>query len=233
MSLKVIITGSTGMVGKGVLYECLDSTKIESVLVVNRRPLGIVHPKLKEIIHHNFHDLTPIADQLKGYDTCFFCLGVSSFRMSEAEFTKLTYDLTVHFAETVLRMNPSLLFTYVSGTGTDSTGKGRVMWARVKGRTENTLLSMPFRDAYMFRPGYIQPMKGIRSSTALYNALYVIFKPLYPLMKALTPNSITSTVQVGRAMIRVAEDGYPEKILHAREINDAAAMESADDRKNG
>ena len=222
MKIKAIITGSTGMVGKGVLLECLDSPKVESVLVINRKPVGIKHEKLKEIIHPNFYDLSSIEEQLKSYNACYFCMGVSAFRMSEADYTKVTHDLTLHFAETVLKMNPEMFFTYVSGVGTDSSEKSKTMWARVKGKTENDLLAMPFKAAYMFRPGFIQPMKGIKSATKLYNAIYVVFKPLYPLLKAISPNGITSTVQVGQAMINVTMDGYQSKILHSIEINELA-----------
>lgn len=222
MKINAIITGSTGMVGKGVLLECLDSPKVESVLVINRKPVGIRHEKLKEIIHADFYDLSPVEEQLKGYNACYFCLGVSSFQMQEADYTKVTHDLTLHFAETVLRMNPQMTFTYVSGVGTDSSEKSRTMWARVKGKTENDLLAMPFKAAYMFRPGYIQPMKGIKSATKLYNALYVVFKPLYPLLKAISPNGITSTVQIGQAMINVTAEAFPSKILHSQEINGLA-----------
>jgi len=226
MKIKAIITGSTGMVGKGVLLECLDSPKVDSVLVINRKPVGIQHPKLKEIIHTDFYDLSGIEEQMKGYNACYFCLGVSSFRMSEANYTKVTHNLTLHFAETVLRMNLEMIFTYVSGVGTDSSEKSKTMWARVKGRTENDLLKMPFKAAYMFRPGFIQPMKGIKSATKLYNAIYVVFKPLYPVLKALVPNGITSTVQLGQAMINVITDGYPKKVLHVKEINELAALKS-------
>jgi len=222
MKIKAIITGSTGMVGKGVLLECLDSPKVESVLVVNRKAVGIQHPKLKEIIHADFYDLNAIKKQMQGYNACYFCLGVSAFRMSEADYTKVTHDLTLHFAETVLRINPEMIFTYVTGVGTDSSEKSRTMWARVKGKTENDLLAMPFKAAYMFRPGFIQPMKGIQSATKLYNAIYVVFKPLYPLLKAIAPNAITSTVQMGQAMINVTTEGYRSKILHSREINELA-----------
>ncbi len=207
------------MVGKGVLLECLDSDKVESVLVINRRPLGLKHAKLTEIIHKDFFDLANIESEFKGYNTCYFCMGVSSFRMSEEDYTKVTYDLTLNFARTVLNQNPEMIFTYVSGVGTDSNEKSKTMWARVKGKTENDLLAMPFKDAYMFRPGYIQPMKGIKSATKLYNALYVIFKPLYPLFKSLAPNAVTSTVQLGHAMINVATDGYETKFLYAKDIN--------------
>ena len=223
MKIRAIITGSTGMVGKGVLLECLDSPIVESVLVINRKTIGIKHEKLTEIIHTDFYDLSPVEAQLKGYNACYFCLGVSSFRMSEADYTKVTHDLTLHFAETVLRMNRGMTFTYVSGVGTDSSEKSKTMWARVKGRTENDLLKMPFKAAFMFRPGFIQPMKGIKSATKLYNAIYVVFKPLYSVLKAVVPNGITSTVQMGQAMINVITDGFQSKILHSRQINELAS----------
>jgi len=226
MKIRAIITGSTGMVGKGVLLECLDSPIVESVLVINRKTIGIKHEKLTEITHTDFYDLSPVEAQLKGYNACYFCLGVSSFRMSEADYTKVTHDLTLHFAETVLRMNRGMTFTYVSGVGTDSSEKSKTMWARVKGRTENDLLKMPFKAAFMFRPGFIQPMKGIKSATKLYNAIYVVFKPLYPLLKAISPNGITSTVQLGLAMINVTLEGHEKKVLHAKEINELAALKS-------
>ena len=219
MKLKVIITGSTGMVGKSVLLECIDRPEIESILVINRRPLDIKHDKMTEILLNDFFNLSAIEDNLRGYDACYFCLGVSAFRMSEADYTRITYDLTLHFADTVLKLNPDLQFCYVSGQGTDSSEIGRVMWARVKGRTENALLNMPFNKSYMFRPGFIQPMKGIRSSTKLYNALYVVFKPFYPLLKALFPKQITSSVQIGNAMINIVIYGSEKIHLNNNDIN--------------
>ena len=219
MKLKVIITGSTGMVGKSVLLECIDRPEIESILVINRRPLDIKHEKVTEILLNDFFNLSAIEDNLRGYDACYFCLGVSAFRMSEEEYTRITYDLTLHFADTVLKLNPDLQFCYVSGQGTDSSEIGRVMWARVKGRTENALLNMPFNKSYMFRPGFIQPMKGIRSSTKLYNALYVVFKPFYPLLKALFPKQITSSVQIGNAMINIVIYGSEKIHLNNNDIN--------------
>jgi len=219
MKLKVIITGSTGMVGKSVLLECIDRPEIESILVINRRPLDIKHDKMTEILLNDFFNLSAIEDKLRGYNACFFCLGVSAFRMSEEEYTRITYDLTLHFADTVLKLNPDLQFCYVSGQGTDSSEIGRVMWARVKGRTENALLNMPFNKSYMFRPGFIQPMKGIRSSTKLYNALYVVFKPFYPLLKALFPKQITSSVQIGNAMINIVIYGSEKIHLNNNDIN--------------
>ena len=219
MKIKAIITGTTGMVGKGVLLECLESAEVESVLIINRRPLGIEHVKLKEIVHGDFHDLSSIKSELEGYNACYFCLGVSSVGMKEESYSRVTYDLTLHMAETLVELNKEMTFCYVSGTRTDSSEKGRSMWARVKGRTENALLALPFKAAYMFRPGYIQPMKGIRSATKLYNTLYVVFKPLYPLFKSLFPKYVTSTVQVGEAMINIVSKGYEKKFLENRDIN--------------
>ena len=224
MNWKVIITGSTGMVGKGVLFECLKNKNIEKVLVVNRKPLGIQHEKLIEIIHSDFLNLTSIEDQFKDYDACFFCLGVSAFRMSEEDYTRITHDLTLNFANVLLHRNPQMIFCYVSGQGTDGSGKSRIMWARVKGTTENDLLTLPFKKSYMFRPGFIQPMDGIKSSTRLYNALYAVFKPFYPVLKKLFPNSITSTRQVGQAMINTLQPGYQKTHLDNHDINQLAAL---------
>lgn len=218
MKINVIITGTTGMVGKGVLLECLDCPDVASVLVVNRRPLGRTHPKLKEVIHADFFDLTSIAGELKGYNACFFCLGVTSAGLNEKAYAHLTYDLTMSFANTFIVQNPGSVICYVSGAGTDSSEKGRVMWARVKGRTENALLAMPFRSAYMFRPGFIEPLKGIKSSTRLYNTLYVILRPLFPLFRSM-PKFATDTVRVGKAMINVATRGYEKKLLECSDIN--------------
>jgi uncharacterized protein YbjT (DUF2867 family) len=222
MNLNVVITGSTGMVGKGVLLECLDNESIDSVLVINRRPIDMDHDKLKEIVHHDFNDLSSIEDQLKGYDACFFCLGISAYRMSEEDYTKITYDLTLHFADTLLKLNPEMTFCYVSGQGTDGTEKSRMMWANVKGKTENAILNLPFKKAYMFRPGFIQPMKGIKSSTKMYNTLYSIIKPFIPVLKLLFPKSITNTERVGKAMINSVTKGYNKTHLDNHDINKLA-----------
>jgi hypothetical protein len=221
MKSKVIITGSTGMVGKGVLLECLEDQDVESVLVLNRQPLGMEHEKLKEVIIKDFFDLEPFRDQLKGYNTCFFCLGISSAGLSEEQYRKITYDLTINFAEIILEENPELTFCFISGAGTDSTEKGRQMWARVKGKTENKLLEMPFEDAYMFRPGFIQPKKGVRSRTPLYNTLYIITRPLFPLFRFF-PAFTTTSEKLGKAMINVAQKGYDKKILESMDINQIA-----------
>jgi len=218
MKLKVIITGSTGMVGKGVLLECLDSPEVEHVLVVNRSSVGITHPKLKEIIHKDFFDWSAIRDQLNGYTACYFCLGVSSVGMNEVDYRRMTYELTLGFAREVLALNHEMTFCYVSGAGTDSTENGRLMWARVKGKTENDLLALGFKDAYMFRPGFIQPMRGIKSKTAMYQGIYNIISPFYGLLRRL-PKYVTNTVTLGKAMIGVALKEYERKVLESMDIN--------------
>jgi len=220
--LKIILFGASGMVGQGVLRECLLDPDVESVLVVVRSPL--VQPQGKEkkvrvIIHSDFTNFSAVENLWQGYDACFFCLGVSSFGMSEKDYAHVTKDFTLAAAESLSRSNPNMTFIYVSGTGTDSSERGRVMWARVKGETENRLLQMPFKDAYMFRPGFIQPLHGIRSKTALYRILYLLVGPLSPLLKALFPNFITTTEQVGRAMIKIANQGAPKRLLENRDIN--------------
>ena len=222
MKINAIITGTTGMVGKGVLLECLDSTDVESVLIISRRPIGMKHTKLKEIILSNFFDLSSVTEELKGYNACFFCLGVSSLGKSEQVYTNLTYHLTTHFADALIKQNPDMTFCYVSGAGTDSTEKGKFMWARVKGRTENAILAMPFIAKYMFRPGIIIPEKGVKSRTKLYNSIYVILKPLLPYMKSLFPKSITTSINVGKAMINVTLNGYGKSYLENNDINIAA-----------
>ena len=218
MKLNVIITGSTGMVGKGVLLECIDSPEVEQILVINRSPVGITHAKLKEIIHKDFFNWNDVREHLGGYNACFFCMGVSSVGMNEADYRRMTYDLTLGFAKEVLALNDGMTFCYVSGAGTDSTEQGRMMWARVKGKTENDLLALGFKDSYMFRPGFIQPMRGIKSKTALYQGIYNIISPLYGLLRRL-PKYVTTTVVIGKAMIRVAMDGYDKKVLESIDIN--------------
>jgi len=221
MTIKAIITGSTGMIGKGVLLECLESPHVESVLVINRQSVGMKHQKLKEIINTDFYDLSAIKEHLAGYNTCFFCLGVSAAGLSEEEYYRITYDLTLNFAQTILGLNPELTFCYVSGAGTDSREKSRMMWARVKGKTENALLALPFKAAYMLRPAFIQPMKGIRSKTGIYNIFYSILKPLYPILKSFT-KIVTNTEKLGKAMINIVIMNYDKKILENADINSIA-----------
>jgi len=217
--MKVILFGATGMVGQGVLRECLREASVESVLAVGRSPGGQRHAKLREILHDDFFDFAAIESQLAGYDACFFCLGVSSLGMDEARYRRLTYDITLAAARTLSKLNPDMVFIYVTGQGTDSTERGPLMWARVKGRTENDLLKLPFKAAYMFRPAGIQPLHGIRSKTAWVQAIYVVAAPLLSLLKQVAPNYMTTTEQVGRAMIRVARDGYPKPVLESEDIN--------------
>ncbi|MFN8209043.1 MAG: hypothetical protein U0T82_16795 [Bacteroidales bacterium] len=216
--LNIIITGSTGMVGKGVLLECLDDQRIGNILLINRNPVGIRHPKIKEILLPDFFQVHTLEEQLGNYDACLFCLGVSSAGMKEDQYRKLTYDLTLHFAKSVLEKNPGLRFVYVSGQGTDSTEQGKMMWARVKGKTENDLMALPFRAAYMFRPGFIEPRRGIRSRTRLYNFLYLLLWPLL-LVFRFTPGMATNSIVLGRAMISAITNGYPKTILENRDIN--------------
>jgi uncharacterized protein YbjT (DUF2867 family) len=216
--MKVLIFGATGMVGQGVLRECLLDNSIEYVVTVGRSATGQHDPKLKDIVCKDLFDITSIESELTGFDACFFCLGVSSFRMSEADYARLTYDLTFGIARILSRQNPGMTFGYVSGAGTDTTERGSSMWARVKGRTENALQRMPFKAAYMFRPGMIQPMDGIRSKTAVYQAVISAARPLFPVLRRAFPNAITTTQQLGRAMIAVAKEGGPSRTLEPRDI---------------
>jgi nucleoside-diphosphate-sugar epimerase len=213
--LKVIITGATGMVGEGVMLECVENPAVDEVLLVSRRPYGPLPPKVKECIVPDFMQADVVTDQLRGYDACFFCAGVSSVGKSEAEYTRITYDTTLHFAETLVKVNPGMVFTYVSGMGTDSTEKGRLMWARVKGRTENALTRLGFRAEYNFRPGFMKAMPGQRNLPGSYKALGW----LYPVLKLVASNYVSTLEDVGRAMIRCGSQGYPKPILEVRDIN--------------
>ncbi|HWN18165.1 MAG TPA: hypothetical protein VNO19_04535 [Gemmatimonadales bacterium] len=216
--MKVILFGGTGMVGAGVLIECLEDPRVSSILIIGRQSCGVSHPKLTELIRSDFFDYSDARDDLSGYDACFFCLGVSSSGMKEPAYHRLTYELTMAAAEAVVAVSPGITFCYVSGEGTDSTERGRSMWARTKGKTENHLLRLPLK-AFMFRPGYIQPMKGVRSKTRLYQAFYDVFARFYPLLKRLAARHVTTTENVGRAMIEVAAAGYPRRVLENPDIN--------------
>jgi uncharacterized protein YbjT (DUF2867 family) len=220
--MKIILFGATGMVGQGVLRECLADRGVTGVLCVVRGPTGQTHDKLRELVHPDFTDFSSVESELTGYDACFFCLGVSSVGMTEEAYGRVTYDITMAAATTLARRTPGMTFVYVSGAGTDSTEKGRSMWARVKGKTENALLALPFKAAYMFRPGFIQPMHGIVSKTKLYRAAYAVTAPLYPLWKRILPDSISTTELVGRAMLAVARHGAPKTLLENRDINTVA-----------
>jgi uncharacterized protein YbjT (DUF2867 family) len=224
--VKVILFGATGMVGQGVLRECLLDPDVESILAVVRNASLPQHAKLREIVHQDIYDLSAIEDRLAGFDACFFCLGVSSVGMKEEAYRRVTYDLTVSVAKTLAKVNPTMTFIYVSGAGTDSTERGRSMWARVKGRTENALLQMPFKAVFPFRPAYIQPLHGIRTKTAWYGAFYGVVRPLYPLLKMLFPNYVTTTECVGRAMLNVTKRGFHKPVLENRDINSVCGKES-------
>ena len=212
--INTIILGTTGMIGEGVLHKSLEHPAVNSVLVINRKPCGVQHEKLTEIIHKDFNDLSPIKDQLSGYNACFFCLGVSAVSMKEEDYRKITYELTLNFAKTVLDLNEDMTFNYVSGQGTKSSETGS-MWARVKGKTENDLMALPFKATYMFRPGYIQPMKGMNNTLSAYK--YMSW--LYPFLKLVFPGGVCTLENIGNSMIRVCTDGYSKKILENKDIN--------------
>ncbi|HEV8272010.1 MAG TPA: NAD-dependent epimerase/dehydratase family protein [Chitinophagaceae bacterium] len=212
MTIKVIITGASGMVGEGVLYECLQNDDVEEILVIGRRSCGYTHPKLKEIVHADMHNLSSVEDQLEDYDACFFCLGMSSVGVKEPEFTKVTYDLTMHFGMTLSKLNPEMTFCYVSGRGTNETGKQ--MWQRVKGKTESDLMKLPFRQVYNFRPGIIKPTKGLKNVLSLYKWMGW----LLPIINTISPQSVVTLKQIGDAMINATTKGYEKKILEVKDI---------------
>lgn len=216
--MNVIITGATGMVGKGVLLECLDHESVEKVLVIGRKPVDVTHPKLEELIHNDFSDFSTVKEQLAGYDACFQCMGISSVGMKENDFKRVTYDYTLALARELLPLNPKMTITYVSGEGTDSSEKGRVMWARVKGKTENDLIKLGFKQAFMFRPGLIIPLRGIKSRTKAYQFVYDYFMWLVRLFKAVAPNAVVNTTQLGKAMINAALYGYNSAIIKPKDI---------------
>jgi hypothetical protein len=214
MKINAIITGATGMVGEGVLQECLMNNDVEKVLVISRRPCGVTHPRLTEILHTNFFDLSPVVEQLKGYNSCFFCLGVSSLGMKEDKYFSLTYTLTLHMAEILAKLNPDMTFCYVSGAGTDSSEKGRISWARVKGKTENDLMTLPFRKVYAFRPGFMLPSKEAKNAHGYYS----LFRLLYPVLRKLMPKMVSTLQEVAIAMIKVVLIGYDKPVLEVSDI---------------
>jgi uncharacterized protein YbjT (DUF2867 family) len=220
MAIKVIVTGSTGMVGEGVLHECLLHPDVSEVLVVNRRPCNVIHPKLKEILHSNFFDLSALETQLAGYDACYFCLGVTSIGKNEEEYTKYTYTLTMHFAQALVKYNSGMVLCYVSGAGTDSTEKGRSMWARVKGKTENDLMKLHFKKVYAFRPGIMKATKGAKNTLKAYK----YFAWMYPFLRFLFPKYVCTLKEVGLAMINAALKGYPKNIIEVPDIVALAHM---------
>ncbi|WP_435356062.1 NAD-dependent epimerase/dehydratase family protein [Emticicia sp. SJ17W-69] len=214
MKIKAIITGATGMVGEGVLHEALQHPDVEEVLVISRKPCGVNHSKLKEIIHSDFYDISPIVGQLSGYNTCYFCLGVSSVGMKEPEYFKLTHTLTLNFAEKLSSVNPEMTFCYISGSATDSTEQGKSMWARVKGKTENDLMKLPFKAVYNFRPAFMLPTKGLKNTLSYYK--YISW--MYPLGHRLFPDYFSTLAELGLAMIHTSIKGYSKQIFEVRDI---------------
>jgi uncharacterized protein YbjT (DUF2867 family) len=214
VKIKAIITGTTGMVGEGVLHECLLNPQVEAVLVINRKPCGVVHPKLKEIIHTDFFDITSLENLLIGYNACYFCLGVSSIGMKEPEYYKLTYTLTLNVAQTLSKLNPDMTFCYVSGRGTDSSENGRSMWARVKGKTENDLMKLPFKQVFAFRPGYMHPTKGLKNTLPSYKYL----SWMYPFFRAVLPQFVSTLAELAQAMINVTIFGYEKQVIEVKDI---------------
>lgn len=216
--IRVIITGATGMVGEGVLHECLLHADVEAVLVVGRKPCGVEHPKLTEILHVDLSDISSLKNRLMGYNACFFCAGVSSIGLSEEEYTRITYTLTLNFAQTLASVNPNMTFCYVSGSGTDGSEQGRSMWARVKGRTENDLFKLPFKRVFAFRPGYMHPTQGLKNTLPFVK--YISW--LYPIVRALTSNVASTLAEVGLAMINAAKFGSEKRVLEVADIIELA-----------
>jgi uncharacterized protein YbjT (DUF2867 family) len=220
MTLKVIITGATGMVGEGVLQECIANPKVEKILLINRKPTGYSHSKIEEILISNFNDVSSISEHFKGYNACYFCLGISSIGMNEETYTKITYNLTLDFAKALSAVNPQMTFCYVSGASTDSTEKGKQMWARVKGKTENDLMKLPFEAVYNFRPAFMKPSKGAKNIKGIYKVINVLF----PLLRVFNPSYFLTMEEVGKAMINVSINGYPKHILEVRDISDLSKL---------
>jgi len=218
-----VLFGATGMIGGGTLIECLADARVTAVTSLSRASTGASHPKLTEILHGDFFDLQPVAADLPGHDACFYCLGVTAVGLDEASYSRLTYDLTLVAARAYLAANPAGTFCYISGAGADSSERGRTMWARVKGRTENALLKLGLARVYVIRPGFIQPVKGVRSKTAWYQAFYTAVAPLSPLIRLLLPGIATTTQALGRALIELGRNGFSRPIVTTRDINRLAA----------
>jgi len=219
--MNVVIFGATGMIGQGALLECLEDDSIEKVLAIVRRPTGHAHPKLVELIHDDFLDYSAVEERMVGYDACLFCLGISSLGMSEADYRRVTRDFAVAAGRALLRLNPGMRMCFVSGAGTDSSG--RQMWARVKSEAEQALLAMPWKSAHMFRPAWITPRKGVVSRVRSYRIMYALLGWASPVLRALAPNQVTTSDHLGRAMIRVARSGHPVEILEGKDINAVGA----------
>jgi uncharacterized protein YbjT (DUF2867 family) len=218
--MNVLMFGATGMVGQGVLRECLQAQDVQLVKTVGRTPTGQQHSKLREMVHAEMWHYDGVEDQLADFDACFFCIGVTSSGMSEKDYTHLTYDMTLAVAQKLAAINPTMVFIYVSGAGADSSETSRVMWERVRGRTENALLKLPFRGVYIFRPGMIQPLDGIKSKAAAYRIFYSLTKPLLPLLRAALPKQVLSTRQIGQAMLAVVRNGARKRVLESADISE-------------
>ncbi len=221
--MKVILLGATGMIGQGVLRQCLEDPRVELVVSLGRTASGTQHPKLRDAVVKDLFALEGVENQLSGFDACLYCLGVSSGGMTEQAYEKVTYQLTLHVAKTLLPLNASMTFIYISGASTDASEKGRVMWARIKGKTENALARLPFKAVYNFRPGYIQPLDGIVSRTGSYRMMYAVMGPLYPLWRVLFPGVVTNTRLLATAMLHAVHQGAPKGVLETRDINALAA----------
>jgi uncharacterized protein YbjT (DUF2867 family) len=217
--MKVLLFGATGMVGQAALCECLLDPEVSLVQTVGRTAAGLQHPKLIEIVHADLWEYGSIETALSGFDACFWCLGVSSAGMTEASYERVTYGITLAAAETLAQLNPQMTFIFVSGAGADSTEHGRVMWARIKGKTENALMRLPFKAAYAFRPGFIEPLHGVKSKTAAYRWLYALARPLLPVARWAFPASILTSEEIGRAMLAVARNGAPKRVLESKDIH--------------
>ena len=222
--MRILLFGATGMVGQGVLRECLLAPDVDEVVAIGRTASGATHPKLKDIVQTDLFDYGVIEDQLVGFDACFFCIGVTSFRMDEATYTRLTYDMTLAAASTLARLNPTMSFVYVSGAGADSSESGKVMWARVRGRTENALARLPFKRSHAIRPGAIQPRNGATSRTRAYRILYPLMAPILPIFRKLMPHTVATTETIGRALLELARHGYAKTVLETRDIEEVARL---------
>lgn len=221
--MRVVVFGASGMVGKGVLLECIDDPRVTHVLVIGRSSSGVSSDKVEEVLLPNLLDYSSIEGKLEGLDACFYCLGVSSVGMSEEAYRKVTLDLTVAAAEALKKKSPGLTFIYVSGQGTDESEKGSIMWARVKGQTENRVIAMDFKAAFMFRPGVIEPLRGVRPKATLTKVAYAIGWPLFPILRAISPRLLTTTEAVGKAMIKLALEGSDRRYFENRDINALAS----------
>jgi len=222
--MNVVLFGATGMVGQGVLRECLRDPEVQLVQTVGRAAIGVTNPKLREVVHSDLWNFAAIEGRLSGFDACFFCLGVSAAGMSDADYELVTYGITLAAGEALARLNPGMTFIYVSGAGTDSSERGKAMWAGIKGKTENALMRLPFKASYMFRPGIIEPVDGVKSKTGWYRVFYAVSKPLLPVLRWAFPNYVLTTAEIGRAMLAVARNGAPNRVLETKDIRAILAI---------